>query len=86
MSPLTATVSNDNHGVCCRPGDITITPVPSGFLIGRALPEIGPGPWWEYIKVLSDYDQAMEFALKLAAKDGSRAWYHVKEGTYEAID
>jgi len=84
MAALTATVKKDNDS-CCRPGDITITPIPSGFMIGRALPEIGPGPWWQYIKVVTDYEAALRLALQLAAEDSARAWYHRQNDEYELI-
>jgi hypothetical protein len=85
MVALTATVKKDNDS-CCRPGDITITPVPSGFMIGRAMPEIGPGPWWQYIKVLAEYDDAMRFAIQLARENGTQAWYHRQNDEYDEIN
>jgi len=86
MTPLTASVSTENRDSCCRPGDITITPIPSGFMLGRAMPQIGPGPWWEYIKVVTEYDDAVGLAIQLAAEDGARAWFHVKEDVYDPIN
>jgi hypothetical protein len=84
MTRLTATVSKDNDS-CCRPGDITVTPVPSGFMIGRALAENGPGPWWEYVKVVHSYDEALAFAREIAANANSRAWFHLHGENYDPI-
>jgi hypothetical protein len=84
MVALTATVKHGNDS-CCRPGDITITPVPSGFMIGRALPEIGPGPWWQYVKIVAEYEEAMQLALQLAAEGNARAWYHRQNDEYDQI-
>lgn len=81
---LTATVTEDNES-CCRPGDFTITPVPSGFMVGRSLPATGPGPWWQYIKVVNDLEEARRFAVELAAQDGSRAWFHLHGDQYDEV-
>jgi len=55
-------------------------------MLGRAMPQIGPGPWWEYIKVVTEYDDAVGLAIQLAAEDGARAWFHVKEDVYDPIN
>jgi hypothetical protein len=54
-------------------------------MIGRALPEIGPGPWWTYIKIVSDRDDAVRQAKALAAEAGSRAWFHEEGDMYHPI-
>ena len=69
---------------CCPAGDITVTPVPSGYMIGRAMVRNGPGPWWEYIKVLSDYGEAVSFAREVAADDEAQAWLY-RDGKYIAL-
>jgi hypothetical protein len=84
MVALTATVNKDTDS-CCRPGDITVTPVPSGFMIGRAMPQIGPGPWWQYVKVVAEYDDAMQLATQLAREDNARAWFHLQNDEYDEI-
>lgn len=61
---------------CCPPGDITVTPVPSGYMIGRVMPKIGLGPWWQYIRVVTDYDEAVGLAVRVAAEDGTQAWFY----------
>ena len=50
------------------PGDITVTLVHSGFLIGRVMPQDGAGPWWEYIRTVADQDEAnfADFPSKFA--------------------
>jgi len=60
----------------CQPGDITVTKVPRGFLIGRAIREVGPGPWWTYVGIVEDRVTAVRRALALAAACGVRAWFH----------
>jgi hypothetical protein len=57
------------------PGDITLTPVHGGYLIGRVLPARGPGPWWEYVKVVADRAEAVSDALSLARSGRHRLWF-----------
>lgn len=71
--------------VCCSPGDITVTKIPSGHLIGRALQQLGKGPWWEYVTIMTDYDDAVGYAQSLAAQNGVRAWLHVSGDEYEQL-
>ena len=69
---------------CCPAGDITVTPIPSGYMVGRAMPRIGLGPWWQYIKVLAEYDEAVSFARQVAAEDRAQAWLY-RDGKYIAL-
>jgi hypothetical protein len=69
---------------CCPAGDITVTPVPSGFMIGRSMPQNGPGPWWQYIRVMSDYDAAVTFARDIAREDRAQAWLY-RDGKYISL-
>ncbi len=69
----------------CLPGDITVTAVPNGFLIGRVLPQSGFGPWWEYIKIAATHESALHDALALASAADARAWFHREDATYEEI-
>jgi hypothetical protein len=85
MTRLTASIAKENES-CCRPGDITVTPVPSGFMIGRALAETsGPGPWWEYIKLTTSYEEAVAMSRELAAETRTRAWFHLHGENYDLI-
>ena len=70
---------------CCLPGDITITQVFSGWMLGRALEQIGPGPWWSFIRIVADYDTAVRDAVALARESGVRAWLHTGGEEYEPI-
>jgi len=70
---------------CCGPGDITVTPIYSGFMIGRTLPHQGPGPWWAYLTIVTDRDEAIQHARWLAEVGQSRAWFHEGGDNYEAI-
>jgi hypothetical protein len=56
------------------PGDIIVMPVSSGFLLGRRIPKIGPGPWWTYITIVNDLDVAVGHARALARAEGVGAW------------
>jgi hypothetical protein len=67
------------------PGDITVTLVHSGFLIGRAMPEDGPGPWWQYIQTVATQEEAFVIARELAARTGARAWLHLHGDHYREI-
>jgi hypothetical protein len=70
---------------CCLPGDITVARVYSGWLIGRAMPPIGPGPWWEYIGLAAALEQAVQQARGLAKLAGVRAWFHEGGERYKPI-
>jgi len=70
---------------CCRPGDITVTKVPTGYLIGRALAELGPGPWWEYVAVVSSFTEAATRAHALAKQTATKAWFHKAGDDYEPL-
>jgi len=70
---------------CCEPGDITVSNVYSGFLIGRAIEPRGPGPWWEYIALVKTESEAINQAAILARMAGTRAWRHIQNDEYEPI-
>ena len=70
---------------CCLPGDITVTKIPSGYLIGRALDPIGPGPWWEYVAIINKRDDAFHQAKTLARMYDVRAWLHTTGDDYDQI-
>jgi hypothetical protein len=76
---------SESRESCCLPGDITITQVFSGWMIGRALEQIGPGPWWAFIRIVPDYDTAVREAAVLARASGVRAWLHKGGEDYEPI-
>lgn len=66
----------------CLPGDVTVTKIPSGYLIGRALEQLGPGPWWEYILIVSTFEEARAIATKLASGASVRAWLQMQGDRY----
>ena len=70
---------------CCQPGDITVTRIHTGYLIGRALPEQGPGPWWQYVAVLEHYEDAEVVARQMSARAGTKAWLHREGDIYEPL-
>jgi hypothetical protein len=60
---------------CCQPGDIIVTPIPGGFMLGRMLPELlSSGLWWEYIRVITEESTALQEARRLAAMTKAHAW------------
>ena len=69
---------------CCLPGDITVTEVHRGYLIGRALEQMGPGPWWEYVAVVAKLEDALRLAQTIASDAGVRAWFQ-KNGDFERL-
>lgn len=69
----------------CLPGDVFITPVYSGFLVGRVIPQIGLGPWWTFIKVVTDFDDAVKQARALALAEGTRAWLQRRVNEFDAL-
>lgn len=83
---LRSKMSDNAPENCCKPGDITVTPIPSGFLIGRVLPSHGPGPWWEFIKIVSTPDEAFQLARDLSAAANTKAWLHRHANHYDEIE
>ena len=69
---------------CCLPGDITVTKVHRGYLIGRALEQMGPGPWWEYVAVVAKQEDAYRLARTIANDAGVRAWLQ-RNGDYARL-
>jgi hypothetical protein len=59
--------------------------VHSGYLIGRALAPIGPGPWWEYVAVVRAFRDAVHHALTIARNDDVRAWLQDRGDDYEPL-
>jgi hypothetical protein len=70
---------------CCVPGDITVTAVHGGFLVGRVLSSRGPGPWWEYIRTRKSLREAVKDAVSLAKATNHVAWFQVGREDYEPI-
>ncbi len=67
------------------PGDIFVRPVDSGFLVGRVVRKIGLGPWWSYITVVVEFDEAVEQARARALADGVRAWLQKRGDEYDPL-
>ena len=70
---------------CCVPGDIVITQVYSGYLLGRVIAKVGLGPWWTFITVIPEYDEAVEKARILALAEGVRAWLQRHGDDYDPL-
>ena len=69
----------------CLPGDFTVTRMPFGYVIGRALPRHGLGPWWTYITIVTSELRAVELAREMASSAGARAWLHLGGEEYAPI-
>lgn len=82
---MTSPSGGKDDDVCCQPGDITVTQLPAGYLVGRALERRGLGPWWTYILITSTYEEAVNHAHTLAASAGVRAWLHHGGENYEQL-
>lgn len=74
-----------DFGEDVAPGDVVVTLIHSGYLIGRALPQDGPGPWWQYVRTIADQDEALKVARELAAASNARAWIHLQGDHYRQI-
>jgi hypothetical protein len=70
---------------CCLPGDITLTQVHTGWMLGRALEQHGPGPWWSVIAIFADRATAVEEGKMIAREAGVRFWFHEGGETYRPI-
>jgi hypothetical protein len=70
---------------CCLPGDITVTKIHTGYLLGRALEQQGPGPWWTYVATASTRESAIQLAKDLAARSGGKAWLHDSGDDYDPL-
>ena len=51
----------------CPPGDIRITPIHNGFMVGRVLPRTGQVMKVQYIATVNHHPAAVELARQLAA-------------------
>src|SRR4051794_29450350 len=85
MAQMAPTDAQQGPAACCQPGDITVTDIYSGFMLGRALEPRGPGPWWEYVAIVRDEAAALHQALMLARFHGTQAYRHFGGDRYEPI-
>ncbi len=85
LSHVPISINPQNDDECCRPGDITVSQIPFGYLLGRVLPGLGPGPWWEYIGISEDFPGAAQRAHALAKLAGVRVWRHTEGDNYERL-
>ena len=71
--------------VPCQSGDFVISSLHGGFLIGRMLPERGPGPWWEYVAKAGNLADAIALAQYRAVIEGTTVWLDVGRGEYKEV-
>jgi hypothetical protein len=67
--------SDPQDRTACAPGDLTVTHVFGGWLVGRVLERRGPGPWWTHLASAPEFERALSVARSLATGD-ARIWYH----------
>jgi hypothetical protein len=82
---VTSSADASDLDLCCLPGDFTVTKIPTGFVIGRALDHLGPGPWWEYIAIVATFHEAYTHATRLAEEADRSAWLHKHGDDYELL-
>ena len=76
---------SDSNGDRFRPGDITISQTPRGWMIRRLLPMEGRGPWWEYLDVVKELPEAVRRGRALARHSATKLWFYNGAGQYDAI-
>jgi hypothetical protein len=54
-------------------------------MVGKALDQDGPSPWWTFVAVFADFDTALREARMLARALGVRVWFHAGGSQYHAI-
>ena len=69
----------------CVPGDITISQVQRGWMLGRVLPMENSGPWWEYLDVVAELPEAVKRGKVLARTAAVRLWVHTGRGHYDPV-
>ena len=75
-----------SHPTVPRSGDLTVTPVHGGFLIGQIRSVGGPGPWWDLVAATASFGDALETARRRALAHHAHAWLQVGADDYRAID
>ena len=71
--------------VQCRPGDLTVTRTPKGYLIGRVRTQLGPGPWWEYVAIVRTFQEAVHHACTVARYEGVKSWLQIGLDEYRPL-
>ena len=69
-----------------RSGDLTVTPVHGGFLIGQIRPDSGPGPWWDLVAAAASFGDALETVRRRALAHQAHAWLQIGADDYRSID
>lgn len=82
---VTSSTGGEDPATSCRPGDFTVTELPNGYLVGRALEQVGIGPWWTYVLITETFDEAVRHACALAKGAGVRAWLHKGGEEYDPL-
>jgi len=54
-------------------------------MVGRSLPDKRPGPWWEYVAIVSTFTEAATRAHALAKESQAKAWLHQAGDDYEPL-
>lgn len=75
----------DSPAPRCVPGDLLVTEVHSGYLVGRIIPQVGLGPWWSFITVLNEREAAVEQARTMALTEGVHAWLQTRANEFNPL-
>ena len=70
---------------CCQLGDLAVAKTAEGYRIARVLTMTGPGPAWEQVAMVADFEEAIRLALDLAKANGRQAWIPTSAGLCEPI-
>jgi len=68
-------------------GDIIVSPIPGGYLVGRLRARTPPdeGIAWEYIRTEPDLQAAIRFARQVAERASVGAWVSEGETEFQKI-
>jgi hypothetical protein len=72
--------------VSFRPEDMSVTPIPGGYAVGRILDRTGAcGVSWELVLNVAERDEAIDAARMIALAARSTAWIYDANGSYRKI-
>lgn len=70
---------------CYAPGDLIVSQVLSGFVLGRVVQKPGSAPRWSFVASAGDYDDAVEQARTIALAKGAHAWLQRRGEDYAPL-
>ena len=79
---MLAVTDSQQPPLSCQPGDITVSKIHIGYLVGRCVTYDGPGPWCAYVALLETYEDAAFMGRQMARKHGQQVWLRVYGDDY----